>query len=80
MEVYVGYSACFFRQAARTAQNTRDSSVSSAAAEREVRAMGSRAPTSAPQVTAWAWGSQLFTRGLAVERSGAMMPSNPPPE
>ena len=46
--------ACFFRQASSTAQNTRDSSVSSAAADREVSAMGTRAPTTAPQVMAWA--------------------------
>ena len=34
--------------------------------------MGIRAPTTAPQVVAWAWMSQLFTSVLAVDRSGAM--------
>ena len=47
--------------------------------ENSYYAKPTEAPTTAPQVTAWAWMSQLFTKVLAVERSGAMMPSKPPP-
>ena len=42
--------------------------------------MGTLAPTTAPQVTAWAWISQLLTSVLAAIRFWAMMPSKPPPD
>ena len=46
------YFCWVLRHSLRTAQNTRDRKLSSALAEREVRAMGTLAPTTAPQVVA----------------------------
>ena len=62
----------------RAAQKAKDRNATSWPSLREVRATGTFAPMTTPQVLAWACICQHFTIRFHASRLGATMPSNSP--